>query len=68
MSETGDKKITIGDTEYDASNLSDEAKKQIQNLQFVDAQIQQFKNEWAIADTARIGYTRALNTELAKTK
>ena len=68
MSETGDQKITIGDIEYDASNLSDEAKKQIQNLQFVDAQIQQLKNEWAIADTARIGYTRALNTELAKTK
>ena len=68
MSETGDQKITIGDTEYDASNLSDDAKKQIQNLQFVDAQIRQLKNEWAIADTARIGYTRALNTELAKTK
>jgi hypothetical protein len=67
MSEIGDQKITIGDTEYDASNLSDEAKKQIQNLQFVDVQIQQLKNEWAIADTARIGYTRALNTELAKT-
>ena len=67
MSEIGDQKITIGDTEYDASNLSDEAKKQIQNLQFVDAQIQQLKSEWAIADTARIGYTRALNTELAKT-
>jgi hypothetical protein len=67
MSEIGDQKITIGDTEYDASNLSDEAKKQIQNLQFVDTQIQQLKNEWAIADTARIGYTRALNTELAKT-
>ena len=66
MSEIGDQKITIGDTEYDASNLSDEAKKQIQNLQFVDAQIMQLKNEWAIADTARIGYTRALNTELAK--
>lgn len=66
MSETGDQKITIGDTEYDASNLSDEAKQQIQNLQFVDAQIQQLKSEWAIADTARIGYTRALNTELAK--
>jgi hypothetical protein len=66
MSEIGDQKITIGDTEYDASNISDEAKKQIQNLQFVDAQIQQLKNEWAIADTARIGYTRALNTELAK--
>ena len=67
MSEIGDQKITIGDTEYDASNLSDEAKKQIQNLQFVDVQIQQLKNAWAIADTARIGYTRALNTELAKT-
>jgi hypothetical protein len=68
MPESNEQKITIGDTEYDASNLSDEAKRQIQNIQFVDAQIQQLNNEWAIADTARIGYTRALNQELAKTK
>lgn len=64
MTEEAKPTITIGDTEYDASNLSDEAKKQVQNLQFVEAQIQQLKNEWAIADTARIGYQRALKKEL----
>ena len=68
MPENNDQKITIDNKEYDASNLSNEAKQQIQNIQFVDAQIQQLNNEWAIADTARIGYTRALNQELAKTK
>ena len=68
MPESNDQKITIDNKEYDASNLSNEAKQQIQNIQFVDAQIQQLNNEWAIADTARIGYTSALNQELTKTK
>ena len=59
-------KITIDDTEYSLDNLSDAAKAQLANIQFVDAQIQQLNNEWAVADTARIGYTRALQAELAK--
>jgi hypothetical protein len=48
--------------------MSDKARELLANVQFVDAQIQQLNNEWAVADTARIGYTRALNTELAKIK
>ena len=61
-------KITIDDVDYDLNKLSENARAQIKNIQFVDAQIQQLNNEWAVADTARIGYTRALNTELAKLK
>ena len=67
MSEDGQSaKITIDGTEYSLDNLSDAAKAQLANIQFVDAQIQQLNNEWAVADTARIGYTRALQAELAK--
>ena len=49
-------------------DLSENAKAQLLNIQFVDAQIQQLNNEWAVADTARIGYTRALKSELEKNK
>lgn len=59
-------KITIDGVEYDFDKLSDKAKMQIANIQFVDERIQQLNNEWAVSDTARIGYTRALKSEIAK--
>ena len=61
-------KITIDVTEYALDNLSDNAKAQLSSIQFVDTQIQQLKSELAIADTARIGYTRAFKKELSKAK
>lgn len=61
-------KIQIDNVEYDLANLSETAKVHLINIQFVDAQIQQFNNEWAVADTARIGYTNALKAELGKSK
>ena len=61
-------KVSIEGTEYILDDLSDNAKAQLLNIQFVDAQIQQLNNEWAVADTARIGYTRALKVELEKTQ
>lgn len=66
MAESSDQKIMIDEVEYSLSDLSDNAKAQLANIQFVDAQIQQLNNEWAVADTARIGYTNALKAELAK--
>ena len=59
-------KITIDDVEYSLNDLSDNAKAQLGNIQFVDAQLQQLNNELAVSDTARIGYTNALKSELAK--
>ena len=59
-------KITIDETEYVLDDLSENAKAQIRNIQFVDSQLQQLNNEWAVADTARIGYTNALKAELDK--
>lgn len=61
-------KITVDDVEYKLDDLSDNAKIQLANIQFVDAQLQQLNNEWAVSDTARIGYTNALKTELTKTE
>lgn len=62
------KKITIDDVEYIFDDLSDNVKAQLANIEFVDQQIQQLNNEWAVADTARIGYTKALQAELSKTE
>ena len=64
--DTSAKKVKIDDVEYNLDELSDNAKAQLANMQFVDAQLQQLNNEWAVADTARIGYTNALKAELAK--
>ena len=66
MAEDTDQKITIDEVDYNLSDLSDNAKAQLSSIQFVDAQIQQLNNEWAVADTARMGYTNALKAELAK--
>ena len=60
------KKVTIDDVEYKLDELSDNAKAQLGNIQFVDAQLQQLNNELAVSDTARIGYTNALKGELSK--
>ena len=57
-------KITIDDVEYDTENMSDNAKAQVASLQFNEAHMNRLRNELAIADTAKIAYTRALKIEL----
>ncbi len=52
--------VTIDGTKYDLDGLSQTARDTIASLQFVEAQILQKQNEWAIADTARFAYTNAL--------
>ena len=61
-------KITIDEKEYDVSNPSPQVQAQLDNLSFVDSLINQKSNELHIAHTAQIGYSRALNRELEKTK
>ena len=63
---TDEASITVDDKEYKVEDMTDSAKAQILNIQFVDGQIQQLKNEWAVSDTARLGYTAALKGELVK--
>ena len=62
----GKKKVAVDGVEYIYDDLSDTAKQNIQNIQFVDAQLQQLNNELAVADTARMGYSTALTRELTK--
>lgn len=64
---TNEKKIKVGELEYNLEDLTDNAKEQLKNIQFVDTQLQQLNNEWAVSDTARIGYINALKLELSKT-
>ena len=59
-------KITIDGKDNLISALSENARSQVANIQFVDSQIQQLNNEWAVSDTARIGYTNALKNEFEK--
>ena len=59
-------KITIDGEEFDLRNASEEIKAQLNNLQFVNEQILQRNNELQIAETAKIGYSRALKRELEK--
>ena len=59
-------KIIIDDTEFDLTNANAEAKAQLVNIQFVNEQILQRNNELQIAETAKIGYSRALKRELGK--
>lgn len=59
--------IKIDGKEYDLANASEAARAQLKSLQFVNEQILQRNNELQIAETARIGYSRALKRELEKT-
>ena len=59
-------KITIDGTEYSLNDLSEQAKTRVAHIQFIDQQLQQLNNEFAVSDTARIGYTAALQREVSK--
>ena len=66
MDQTPEEVITVDDVEYKLSEMSDDAKAQLSNIQFVDHQVRQLQNEWAVSDTARLGYQAALKGELLK--
>ena len=56
--------ITIDKTDYKLSELSDEAKAQIQSIQFVDAELLRLQNLTAIMETAKVGYQKELKKQL----
>ena len=58
--------VTIDSVDYPVEDLSENAKAQIINIQFVDQRLQQLNNEWAVADTAKLAYASALKNELKK--
>ncbi len=56
--------IKIDDKDYDTDTLSDEAKAQLQSLQFVDQELAKLQAQAAVLQTARIAYAKALNDAL----
>ena len=66
MTDTKEATITSDDTGYAVADLTDAARAHIANIQFVDAQIRQLNNEFAVCDTARMAYEAAFKRELAK--
>lgn len=65
-SEHKENMITIDGKDYDLNTMSTEAKAQLASIQFVDGKVQQLNNERAVAETARVGYSNALQGELSK--
>ena len=59
-------KVELNGIEYDVSNPSEAVQAQLTNINFVDDLILQKNNELQVAQTAKIGYSRALRRELDK--
>ncbi len=52
--------LKFNDVEYNIDELSKDARDQLKNLQFVEAEIQRLQAQLAIAQTARNAYQKAL--------
>jgi hypothetical protein len=61
-------KVTIDGKEYEFSDLSEKAKKDLISLRMVDQKIEQNKQELAILQTARNAYARSLSQQLPVAK
>jgi hypothetical protein len=57
-------KVSIDNVEYVYDDLSDEAKAQIQSIQYADNEITRLNAQLAIANTAKIAYQNALREVL----
>lgn len=56
--------ITIDGVSYDIETLSENSRKIIASLQFIEEELLKRRNILAVSDTARIGYANALKREL----
>ena len=56
--------IKIDNKDYDTDTFSDEAKAQLQNVQFVDQELAKLQAQAAVLQTARMAYAKALNDAL----
>tara|TARA_B100000965_G_scaffold356230_1_gene334062 strand:+ start:504 stop:689 length:186 start_codon:yes stop_codon:yes gene_type:complete len=57
-------KVTIDGKEYDSDNLSDNAKAQLNSLNYIKTELQKLENHAAILRTAQAAYSNALKSEL----
>ena len=65
MSDTQNKTITIGNTEYQVSDLSRRARSAAVNINTTDAELRRLKIQLGIAQTARKVFADVLRNELA---
>lgn len=56
--------VTIDNKDYDLDTLSADAKAQLANLQFCDAELQRLSAQTAVLQTARSAYANALKLAL----
>ena len=59
-----DRKITIDGKDYSMSEMSDQAKEQLNNVRAEDQEIQRLQTQLAIAQTAKAAYGNVLKNEL----
>ena len=59
-------KISIDGKEYDSAALSEEARNNLQNIQFCEQKMNDLKRDLAIVQTARNAYAQALKGQLPK--
>ncbi len=56
--------IKIDNIDYDIDTLSEDAKAQLQSLQFCDAELQRLQAQAAVLQTARVAYSKGLQAAL----
>jgi len=66
VGEQKEQTVTIDGTEYKASDLSDDAKAQLQSIQVAEAEMKRLNMLLAMAQTARNAYAQALQLALPK--
>tara|TARA_B110000208_G_scaffold181829_1_gene232964 strand:- start:5 stop:190 length:186 start_codon:yes stop_codon:yes gene_type:complete len=59
-------KLNFEDKEYETDDMSDVAKEQVQNIQFVNAELGRLQAKAAVLQTANLAYNAALKAELEK--
>ena len=57
--------IKIDNCDYDTEKMSEDARQQVINLQFTDAEIARLTGQLAMAQTARKSYAKALEAALS---
>ncbi len=61
-------KFTLNDKEYDTENVSEDAIKQLQSLQFCTAERQRLESLLAVTRTAQAAYSKALQDAVEATE
>jgi uncharacterized protein involved in exopolysaccharide biosynthesis len=59
-------RFNIDGVDYQVESLSQNGQAQLRSLQFVEAQLQQLRNEVAVYETAQAAYVAALKAEIAR--